>query len=455
MLRTCLLSLFIVPILSAQNGLHFDGVDDKVDCGLASAVQITGNTITLEAWIKADSWTNNVWEGNIINKEQNTGTSGGYMLRVGDGGKLNMNLGDGNWNELTTPNAVLTLNTWHHVAGTYDGTEMKLYVDGVAVDSVNYSITISNSTAPLLLGAHSIWNRFFVGAIDEVRIWDVAKTAAELQQNMHTLQCADATGLRAYYRFDQGIAGGANSGLTTLWDSKGTSNGSLQTFALSGTTSNWIGSSPSFTAQYQNYMQVDTICSGEQVLFGSQTLSAAGTYTDTIPSLLSCDSLITLTLAVKSINNTISFVNDTLKASNPNLTYHWIDCNNQNRIIPGATNQYYVPFVNTNYAVIVSDGDCIDTSNCLNINIGLDEFESNGLKIYPIPFNDVLIVNSENFGNVETLIIYNVEGKIVKTLSLANETQARVNTEKLPVGVYYLEIKNQKAIKSRKKLLKL
>lgn len=441
--------------LFAQNALHFDGVDDKVDCGTNSTIEITSNTITMEAWIKADVWENNVWEGNIINKEQNAGTSAGYMLRVGEGGKLNMNLGNGNWNELTTQNSVLSLNTWHHIAGTYDGSKMRLYVDGVAVDSANYSVTISNSTAHLTIGSHPIWNSFFEGSIDEVRIWDIARTQAEIQQNMNTLQCADAPGLKAYYRFDQGVAGGNNSSVTTLDDGLGISNGTLQTFALSGSTSNWVSSSPQFSAQYQNYSQTDTICDGEVLAFGSQMLSAAGVFTDTIPSQLSCDSVITLTLSLKTINSNISFVNDTLWAQDPNLSYHWVDCNNLFRTIPGATNQYYAPTINTSYAVIVTDGECIDTSACINVNIGLDENRAEIIETYPNPIQNELIINAQGLGTIKSLEIISTDGKRLVSLTNLSDEKIRINTESLPKGVYQLQMFNDHSKRYISKIIKL
>ena len=70
------------------NALDFDGVDDKVDCGNDTSIQITGKYITLEAWIYPTAWKTNAFDGNVINKEYNT-SNYGFMLRCGAGGKLN------------------------------------------------------------------------------------------------------------------------------------------------------------------------------------------------------------------------------------------------------------------------------------------------------------------------------------------------------------------------------
>jgi len=85
-------------------------------------------------------------------------------------------------------------------------------------------------------------DRFFNGQIDEVRIWNAARSATDIQNNMmKDVTCQ--SGLVAYYNFDEGTAGGTNTGLTTAIDSTGTNNGTLTNFALTGASSNWVASS--------------------------------------------------------------------------------------------------------------------------------------------------------------------------------------------------------------------
>ncbi|MBN2745571.1 MAG: hypothetical protein JXR34_02510, partial [Bacteroidales bacterium] len=87
--------LFIFPFLVfSQNALHFDGINDRVNCGNTTAVQIAGNQITVEAWIKPTAFGIEYWRNNIVNKETWT-PEAGYMLRCGAGGKLNFTLGNG------------------------------------------------------------------------------------------------------------------------------------------------------------------------------------------------------------------------------------------------------------------------------------------------------------------------------------------------------------------------
>lgn len=252
--------VFTTPEIYGQNNnaLHFDGLSNMVDCGNPAAVQITGTSLTLEAWIKADSWQSQVFEGNILNKESNgLGIDYGYMMRVGDNGKVNFNIGNGYWTELTT-SSILTIGQWHHIACVYDGDSMMIFVDGNQAASQATSISISNATANLALGNQPGEFRYFNGAIDEVRIWNVARTATEILSYKDLEIVSTTPGLAAYYRFNQGTAGGDNTGITTLYDS--TSNavdGTLNNFMLMGSTSNWVAGAPIGTVNTQNVLAED------------------------------------------------------------------------------------------------------------------------------------------------------------------------------------------------------
>lgn len=222
------------------NALSFDGSNDYVDCGNNSSLQITGNALTLEAWIKADAWKSNVWEGGIVVKE---GSTTGYMLRCGAGGKVDFNLGDGSWHEALS-GAVMTTGRWYHIAGVYNGSTMLLYIDGRLQASASFSGSIGTTTTHVAVGTSAQYlTRTFAGEIDEVRIWNIARTQTQIQQTMNDTLTGAESGLAAYYRFDNGAAGGTNTSDITLTDLTANGNtGSLLNFALTGATSNWVAS---------------------------------------------------------------------------------------------------------------------------------------------------------------------------------------------------------------------
>ncbi|HYK50479.1 MAG TPA: LamG domain-containing protein, partial [Terriglobales bacterium] len=82
--------------------------------------------------------------------------------------------------------AALTTNTWTHFAGTYDGMTLRLYVNGTQVASRAQTGPIAISTNALQIGGDSIYGQYFPGKIDEIRIYNRALSATEIQSDMNT-----------------------------------------------------------------------------------------------------------------------------------------------------------------------------------------------------------------------------------------------------------------------------
>jgi hypothetical protein len=215
-----------------------------VDCGNNSSLQITGKNITLEAWINVSAWNSYYWLEPIISKAQNS-SLGGYELRCGGSPtpQVSFNLGMGQWAEIVSPGNELTLNRWYHVCGTYDGQKMILYINGNQVASQLQTANIVNSTYDMLIGANSdyleqnpsSYFRYFSGEIDEVRIWNIARTQDQIRANMYNvLTPGSEPNLVAYYKMDNGSG-------TLLTDSKGTNTGTL-THGIGGSNPTWVES---------------------------------------------------------------------------------------------------------------------------------------------------------------------------------------------------------------------
>jgi hypothetical protein len=190
--------------------LQFDGTDDLLNCGNGSSLQITGNQITLEAWINVNEFKSQPFAGSVIVKDQGSNSSG-YMIRCGGNGIINFNIGNGSWHEINTHANSVQLNNWQHVAATYDGTLMKVYVDGEVSVQSNLVFTIGNATnSNLLIGdSPGFPGRVFDGKIDEVRIWNVARNQLQIQSTMNTVLTQEYystvdSGLVGYWRLDEG-----------------------------------------------------------------------------------------------------------------------------------------------------------------------------------------------------------------------------------------------------------
>ena len=137
--------------------------------------------MTLEAWVNpstvTSAWRDVIYKGNDNYYLMGTSNNGGAVAGGGTFGGANANV--------YAP-AALPTNTWSHIAVTYDGATLRLYVNGTLVSSQARTGAISTSTNPLQIGGDSIYGQFFQGAIDEVRIYNRALTQAEIQADMNT-----------------------------------------------------------------------------------------------------------------------------------------------------------------------------------------------------------------------------------------------------------------------------
>ena len=130
-------------------------------------------------------------------------------------------------------------NQWYHIALVRANGTASIYVNGI--QRGNTSTLVPKTPASFRIGSQE-GIRHFSGLIDEVRIWNTARTQAQIQTNMN-VELSSETGLVANYHFNQGIAGENNTSITTLIDVSGNNKiGTLNNFTLTGSTSNWVSS---------------------------------------------------------------------------------------------------------------------------------------------------------------------------------------------------------------------
>lgn len=241
-----------------QNSLYFDGINDKVDLPSSTQNGITFN-VTLEAWIKTSA--NNFGYNGILVR------SSYYGLFLIDNELSTFNWGTGTPGATTYSNVSLNDGAWHHVAlriqlGVTNGTQM--YLDG---QPVGPAITLNTASIPpnnnFEIGCNTNV-QFFDGQIDNVKIYNRALSASEINDSYNCLTVSNS-GLKASYNFNQGVAAANNAGITTLSDQSGNNNnGTLSNFSLNGSTSNWVNGKlccflPSNIIGTTNYCQGDTM----------------------------------------------------------------------------------------------------------------------------------------------------------------------------------------------------
>jgi hypothetical protein len=203
--------------------LSLDGDKDYATVGDRPSLSFVGDdnkSLTVEAWIKHDGQSDE--DAYILHKRDGDAGGNGYRLRlVGQGEEVPVQFihEDGSLDAEITSDAGIPEDRWTHVAVAYDGNTMSLYLNGKLDKQVDDSYGIGDSRTPLQLGTNAAGNdNFFSGQIDEVRIWDDARTQQQIQDHYQQELTGSEEDLRAYWRFNdagKGARQGKSIGFAT------------------------------------------------------------------------------------------------------------------------------------------------------------------------------------------------------------------------------------------------
>ena len=163
------------------SALSFNGSSSLVTVPESASLDLK-TALTLEAWVKPTAAANGFQA--IVFKEMPSDTAY-YLYRSGYSAAPLGGVYIGSEQTVTATNG-LTLNSWNHLAVTYNGTVEQLYVNGSLVASRSQSGTVQTSSGVLHIGGDSLWGEYFLGFIDEIRIYNRALSATEIQTDMNT-----------------------------------------------------------------------------------------------------------------------------------------------------------------------------------------------------------------------------------------------------------------------------
>lgn len=186
-----------------------------------------------------------------------------------------------------------------------------------------------------------------------------------------------------------------------------------------------------------------TTCDSYTSPSGNYTWNVSGTYLDTLTNAAGCDSILTIHLIVSALNDEVILIDETLVAQQPAGPYQWLDCDDGFDIIAGATNQDYSPASSGNYAVMISDGLCSDTSDCINVMI-VDvvlHTQVPDITLYPNPALDDWCIDFGQLFSDATVDIYDASGRKVFARKYLDVNRINMQIPLSP-GVYVVEVQS-------------
>ena len=241
--------ILVLMLLAASSGLkaqtnqylHFDMVDDHVLLENGSQYIANKPGISITGWFYDDAL---AYGQGLMGFR---GSQGFYMIQLADGKIECRFINSSNvLFEYVAPANTIIPHVWQHYAWVYDGTAIKLYLNGNLKGSKAANGTFTATNVAFAIGrsiAGGGLNFFWGGRIDEVSAWSKALTQAEIQGMIANELVGNEAGLQMYYKFNQGVPGGNNTSITKL-TSKVFSperDADILNFAMTGPTSNFNG----------------------------------------------------------------------------------------------------------------------------------------------------------------------------------------------------------------------
>ena len=305
-LKLCFLSIlltFIFINLNAQkrvqNCIDFDGTDDVVYSNYDTSFDFSDHSFSMEAWIYAYGFGTEAYDGTVMAWHDEPSNKGA-ILSVGGTGQIYFGVHNDSSAEITSGINKVSKTTWTHIAATYEDSILRVYVNGVKIDTLKSDVAPGLAlNIPFTVGEHYTYARGFWGKIDDVMLWKRKLTDSEISQRAAERYCGYDPSLRIYLPFNDGKAGQINTLNKKAKDLSGYGNdGTLKSFNLTGSYSNWLSS---FALTQPTIDFVDTVvtCDRYPAPSRSTVYTQSGVYYDTVLTERGCDSAITIYLTIK------------------------------------------------------------------------------------------------------------------------------------------------------------
>jgi len=182
--------------------------------------------------------------------------------------------------------------------------------------------------------------------------------------------------------------------------------------------------------------------------YSSNNNTASYNYTN--GAVNGCDSIVYLNFTLDAVNAGVTYYDGELHAIPPSgYTYQWLGCDGGYTQISGETSNVFTPLNDGYYAVIISNSNCSDTSNCFFVDdVGINELKDLNINIYPNPVNNQLTVllNDKVSFNVKLI---DANGKIIYS-KFNNYNQLIINLSDYKPGVYFIKVSSNNGVRTEK-----
>lgn len=190
------------------------------------------------------------------------------------------------------------------------------------------------------------------------------------------------------------------------------------------------------------------LCFGDSLVINNQTYTQSGIYQNVLTASNGCDSTVTTTLFIDTLQAQISNNGQSLSAINypSNSTFQWLDCNNDFSPLIGETNQSFTPINNGSYAVIIDNSNCQDTSACYDfVTLDVPNISNDSpIIFYPNPVKDILSFSLQNnTSKTCNISLYNLNGEIIFT---TNSNKRQINMSQFASGIYVISYRNNEGV---------
>ncbi|MEO8087133.1 MAG: fibronectin type III domain-containing protein, partial [Bacteroidota bacterium] len=195
-------SIAVTVSASCTTGLQFDGTNDFVRIPNNSAYSFGTGNYTIEMWVRAASI--QTGSQNILISNRTSGTNGFTFFIFNNFLTYSSNSGTINFSK------DLRDNVCHHVCITRVSGSLSLYIDGIFIAGSSAASADVTTTGLVAIGSMPATGSYFKGNIMEVRLWNIARTIAQIQSAMNLPLAGNETGLKGYWKFNDGTGQVAN-----------------------------------------------------------------------------------------------------------------------------------------------------------------------------------------------------------------------------------------------------